>query len=278
MSSTAEKRSSGPDLKVVSEQLRTECRELYAIVKDITEEQWATPANFYNWTVRDEIIHLLFLDEMGLLSLRDGAAFAEQVKIIRAGQAKDIELSQQVREKYKSIPNKDILNMWHTCFENMCDTFSAQDEKTRMPWFGPDMSVPSFASARQMEYWAHGQDLFDLFKIKRTNTDRIKNVAELGARTFKWSFVNRKLEVPSVTPYVELTGPSGAVWTWYDPASPESIKGPAEDFAMVVTQRRHVDDTRLKVTGPVARQWMEIAQCFAGAASDGPKPGERVVK
>ena len=50
----------------------------------------------------------------------------------------------------------------------------------------------------------------------------------------------------------------------------ESVVGPAEDFCLVVTQRRHVDDTDLEVTGDAARDWMLKAQAFAGAATDGP--------
>ena len=42
------------------------------------------------------------------------------------------------------------------------------------------------------------------------------------------------------------------------------MSGPAFDFCLVVTQRRHVDDTALSVVGDGARQWMEIAQAFAG--------------
>src|SRR5438128_6734127 len=145
---------SGPNLKTLSEQLRTECAELYGIVKDLTDAQWQTVTVFYGWTVRDEIMHLYFLDDMGVLALKDGVTFADQVKAIRAKQAQNIEISQQVREKYKPLSNKAVVEAWHKGFGQMCDLFGAQDEKTRMPWFGPDMSVPSFASARQMETWA----------------------------------------------------------------------------------------------------------------------------
>ncbi len=50
-----------------------------------------------------------------------------------------------------------------------------------------------------------------------------------------------------------------------------SVTGPAEDFCLVVTQRRHVDDTDLTVTGEIARDWMTKAQAFAGGAT-GPPP------
>jgi hypothetical protein len=40
----------------------------------------------------------------------------------------------------------------------------------------------------------------------------------------------------------------------------------------VVTQRRHVADTALDVRGPVAAQWMQIAQAFAGPPGPGRSP------
>ena len=74
---------------------------------------------------------------------------------------------------------------------------------------------------------------------------------------------------------VELSGPSGALWSWGPPEAAELIRGTAEDFCLVVTQRRHVDDTALEATGASARQWMLVAQAFAGPPAVGPKPGRR---
>mgnify|MGYP000337891754 CR=1 FL=1 len=44
-----------------------------------------------------------------------------------------------------------------------------------------------------------------------------------------------------------ISGPEDAV---------ESIVGTAQDFCLVTTQRRHVDDTALVVTGRAARDWL----------------------
>ena len=63
---------------------------------------------------------------------------------------------------------------------------------------------------------------------------------------------------------MRLTGPSGATWEWNDAIATSRIEGSAVDFCRVVTQTRNVRDTALIVTGDSARQWMEIAQCFAG--------------
>jgi uncharacterized protein (TIGR03084 family) len=128
-----------------------------------------------------------------------------------------------------------------------------------------------------MEVWAHGQDIFDLFTLRRVNSDSLRNICELGVRTFAWSFDNRREPVPPCEPGVSLRGPSGAKWNWNEGAE-ESIEGDAEDFALVVTQRRNVHDTSLRVEGASARRWMEIAQCFAGPPEAGPAPGARVVR
>jgi uncharacterized protein (TIGR03084 family) len=75
--------------------------------------------------------------------------------------------------------------------------------------------------------------------------------------------------------HVELTSPSGETWTFGPEDAVESIAGTAEDFCLVTTQRRHVDDTDLVVIGESARDWMEKAQLFAGPASDGPPARNR---
>ena len=47
------------------------------------------------------------------------------------------------------------------------------------------------------------------------------------------------------------------------------MTGPALDFCLLVTQRRHRDDLALVIEGPAAAEWMSIAQAFAGAAGTG---------
>jgi uncharacterized protein (TIGR03084 family) len=137
------------------------------------------------------------------------------------------------------------------------------------------MSARSSITARLMETWAHGQEVYDAFGVVRENQDRIRSICVLGMNTFGWTFMNRKEAVPERVPYVRLTAPSGTVWEWNDPATDERIEGPAEDFCQVVTQVRNIADVSLDVTGPVATRWMSIAQCFAGPPNDPPAPGTR---
>jgi len=131
----------------------------------------------------------------------------------------------------------------------------------------------SSATARLMETWAHGQDIVDALGLTRQPTDRLKHVAHLGVSTFGWSFMNRQMEVPETPVRVELTGPSGDLWTWGPDDSENCVKGPAEDFCLVVVQRRHLDDCDLSVTGETAKQWMLLSQAFAGPPGEGRKAG-----
>ena len=139
------------------------------------------------------------------------------------------------------------------------------------------MSVAMSITARQMETWAHGQEVFDLLGAQRHEADRIRNIVLLGVMTFGWTFANRKRERPPVKPHLRLIAPSGDVWTWNDAGDDERIDGPAVDFARVVTQVRNIADTSLVVTGTAAREWMAIAQCFAGPPEDPPAAGTRFI-
>jgi uncharacterized protein (TIGR03084 family) len=126
-----------------------------------------------------------------------------------------------------------------------------------------------------METWAHGQAIYDLLGLTRTATERLRNIAEIGVRTYGWTFANRQRSVPGPAPHVRLTAPSGAIWTWHDPTPDNAVVGDVLAFCQVVAQTRNVADTDLQVTGEPAAIWMSLAQCFAGPPVDPPAPGTR---
>jgi len=74
---------------------------------------------------------------------------------------------------------------------------------------------------------------------------------------------------------VELESPSGKSWVWNDEIEGEYVGGSAVEFCQVVTQVRNIQDTQLTVTGDNAKQWMAVAQCFAGPPEDPPLAGTR---
>jgi len=134
------------------------------------------------------------------------------------------------------------------------------------------MSAMSHATARLMETWAHGQDVYDALAANREDSARLRHIAHLGVRTRNFAFGVHGLEPPAEEFRVVLTAPSGAVWTWGPEDAAQTVSGPAYDFCLRVTQRRHRDDLDLVATGPDADRWLDIAQAFAGPAGAGREP------
>lgn len=257
--------------------LLTEYRELTALCETLTPQQWLQRSEFYGWTPWDEIAHLCYFDETGLQSATDPEGFARDAALLNQRMALGEEISAVAREHYGSFTGPALLARWRQLYESLVDTLANLDPKSRLAWYGPPMSARSFATARLMETWAHGQDIWDVVGRRRPQTARLKHIAHLGVTTFRWTFINRKLEVPPNVPYVELLAPDAGVWSWNDLSTESFVRGSAEDFCLLVTQRRHLADTELEYGGESVRKWLSIAQCFAGPPADGPAPGVRRV-
>jgi uncharacterized protein (TIGR03084 family) len=255
---------------------RAEADELHAFLVTLDEHDWSRPTTFQRWTPWDVVAHLHLYDRVSLASLAGGDAFAQERGQMLGRIAKGTTNAELARERFGALGARDLLGHWIAGARDLADRLAASDPKRRLPWFGPDMGVRMFTTARLMETWAHGQEVYDLVGVARAPTDRLRHVAEIGVRTYGWTFVNRKLEVPGPPPYVRLTAPSGAVWEWNEPSDTSRVAGTAVEFCQTVTQVRNFLDTRLEVIGDAAMRWMAIAQCFAGGAADPPKQGERV--
>jgi uncharacterized protein (TIGR03084 family) len=259
----------------VAVDLCAEADELHGFLATLGEEEWSRVTPFLGWTTWDVVAHLHFFDQVSVLALTDPDAFAARRKELIAALGSGATNKDIARREYGSLGNRELLGTWLATCHEMAGQLGASEPKRRLPWFGPDMGVQMFTTARLMETWAHGQDVYDVMRVPREATNRIKHIAVIGVKTFGWTFVNRGLEVPGPPPYVRLTAPSGDTWEWNEPSETEKVSGSALEFCRVVTQGRNVQDTALEVVGEVASRWMSIAQCFAGGPADPPKAGER---
>jgi uncharacterized protein (TIGR03084 family) len=254
---------------------RAEADELHSFLCTLSESDWSRPTTFQRWTPWDVVAHLHLYDEVSLASLAGEEAFAAQRAVLVGAIARGVTNADLARERFGTLTAGDLLARWIAGARDLAVQLGASDAKRRLPWFGPDMGVRMFTTARLMETWAHGQEVYDLVRVERAHTDRLQHIATIGVKTYGWTFANRKLAPPGPPPYVRLVAPSGAVWEWNEPSETSCVRGSAVDFCRTVTQVRNVADTSLEVIGDVAQSWMAIAQCFAGAVSDPPKPGER---
>lgn len=256
--------------------LRAEADELHRLLAGLTPQDWARPTQFKEWTPNDILQHLHIGDIMGLTSATDPAAFDALRADIQAKRTTGLSRVEETRERLGNPTGARLLELWRTTNERLCEVLAARDPSDRLKWAGPDMGVRMFVTARQMEHWAHGQAIWDMLGRDRPlPAPRLRNIAEIGVRTFGWTYRVRDLPVPPTMPYVRLAGPGGAIWEWNDAASADRVTGDAAAFCQVVAQTRNVADTTLVVEGPGARHWMSIAQCFAGGPETPPAPGTR---
>ena len=252
---------------------RAECDALARVLQPLSADDWETPTQFKGWTINDVIVHLHFWNRAADLSLQDPNAFRDLAEQVMAGMAQGG--MRTVENRIIAERGTELFDAWQTLYRDMEGCWAAQDPKARMVWVGPDMSARSMMTARQMETWAHGQEIFDVLGQEQPQTDRIRNVVILGVNTFGWSHQVHGLPVPDAMPRLILTAPSGEIWTFGPDAGADTIEGSAVEFAQVVAQTRNIADTQLRVVGDVASRWMAIAQCFAGQPETPPAPGAR---
>jgi uncharacterized protein (TIGR03084 family) len=250
---------------------------LHDLIDTAAPADWARPTGFKGWTVRDVIAHLHFWNRAADLSVHDADAFqalfarvAEGLKAGRLRAAEDMILEADAPR----MEGRDLAEHWIQLARDIAGRWTHADPKARVAWAGPSMSVRSSITARYMETWAHGQEIFDLFGETRTDTDRIRNIVVLGVNTYGWSSKTHGHETPGPMPELRLKAPSGAVWDYGEDGAAR-IEGSAVGFAQAVTQTRNWRDTDLNATGDAAIWWMDHAQCFFGPPSPPPAQGAR---
>lgn len=251
--------------------LSAETDDLAGILAGLDAADWERPTPAPGWRIRDQVSHLAYFDEAATLAATDADTFrveADELTALGPG------FPDEIARRYRDVWPGDLLRWFQLARTELLEALRARHPRDRVPWYGPDMSIASSATARLMETWAHGQDIADTLDLVRKSTKRLRHVAHLGVSTFRFAFELRGRQAPRADVRVELIAPDGSTWSWGPAAAEGSVSGPALDFCLVVTQRRHLADTSLSVVGPVATEWMSIAQAFAGAPGPGRNPGQ----
>ena len=250
-----------------------ETEALAGLLAKLSDAAFDEATQFKGWTLNDVIRHLHFWNRAAGLQLTDEAELVQLLGAI-AGKGG----MRAVEREVEPLAGQALRSAWVETAKEIAALYRTADPKARLKWAGPDMSARSSITARLMETWAHGQEVYDHLGVERVDADRIRNIAHLGVSTFGWTYLVRKMAVPATLPRVRLTAPSGEVWVWGEADGENAVLGSATEFCQVVTQVRNVLDTKLDVSGPIATEWMAMAQCFAGAAEPPPAPGTRFRK
>jgi uncharacterized protein (TIGR03084 family) len=260
------------DMAALARDLAAETDVTRNLVAGLGEAGWHTPTPARGWDIADQISHLAYFDEMAVRSAVRPAEFRAALAEAQAAGAIDPDA---IAARFRGRSGTHLLAWFDAARAELLATFAGLDPRARLPWFGPAMSAASALTARLMETWAHTQDIADALGVSREPTRRLRHVAHIGvgARAFSYA-VHGKTQPPDPV-RVELTAPDGALWAWGPAEAEDRVTGPALDFCLLVTQRRHRDDLALAIEGPAATEWMAIAQAFAGAPGPGRPPAPK---
>lgn len=257
------------DLASLLEDLAAEGDDLDALVGPLDDDTWAMATPAESWTIAHHVAHLAWTDELSLLSIEDEAEFLRRLEAAMADPESAATLVDDGAAEGAAEPPAELLQRWRASRSALVNALASVTPGRKLVWFGPPMSAASMATARIMETWAHGLDVADALGVARPATQRLRNVAHLGVRARDFAYFVNGQEPSQQEIRVELTAPDGSVWSWGDEQAAQRVTGPALDFCLLVTRRRHPDDLSVTAVGDDAQAWLGIAQAFAGPPGQG---------
>jgi len=240
--------------------IEAESAVIQGVLATLDDDAWDRQSPAEGWLLRDCVVHLAETDESATAGV-----LGEEPR--RRGEREGVLTGGMLQGRTKT---PDELRVWYRDSNaRMLASMRPLKGDERIVWVGRAMSARSYATARLMEHWSHGLDILEAAGVEAIDTDRLKSIAHLGYITRDFAYRTHGMEPPDTPLYLELKAPSGDTWTWGPPDAPDHIDGPAGDWCRVVTQRIHPDDTALRCEGPRAREFLSIAQAFAGPPGAG---------
>lgn len=247
--------------------LEAESADADRLVADLPAHEWSRPTPAAGWTIAHQIAHLAWTDHASVLAITDRDGLLAAIPT----DADPASFVDRGAEEFLAEPAV-LLQRWRDGRRRLAAALASVPAGQKIPWFGPPMSPASMATARIMETWAHGLDIADALGVERAPTARLRHIAHLGHRTLGYSFLAHGRPAPKAPVHLRLAAPDGSVWTFGPDDAADVVTGPALDFCLLVTQRRHRADLSLQARGPIADEWLDVAQAFAGPSGPGRPP------
>lgn len=166
--------------RILLDDLAAEALDLTGVLAGLSDDQWSLVTPAAGWNIHDQVVHLAFFDEIAALGFTHPEAFADVgAELLAAGDDYVDRASHDRRE----MPPAEVLSWFRMSRSALGRAYTEVGPSARTPWFGPPMSAASSATARLMETWAHGQDVYDTLDLMHPITDRARHVCHLGVIT-----------------------------------------------------------------------------------------------
>jgi enediyne biosynthesis protein E11 len=259
------------DLQDVIAALIADGDDIDRLVADLSDSAWSLPTPAPGWTIKHQIAHLVATFHLAGLAARDAAAFGA----LAGRMSNDFDANVHAAlNQFLGDPPQTLLAKFRHVRASAADALSQVPADTVVPWLVRPLPPAVLASAGMMELFGHGQDIADALGVRRPHTDRLAYLVAFAVRTWDFGYLARNLTPPETEFRFEVLSPSGRLWTFGPDDAQQWVNGPAVDFCLLVTRRRHYLDLDVIASGPDAEYWLEIAQAYRGPAGDGRAPTE----
>ena len=255
----------------VIDDLRAEGEQIDRMVADLDEQEWRIPTHAPGWTVADQVAHLAFIFKLAGTAASAPAVFAAMAQ--QAQNDFDGAVNAALAE-YRALTPPALLARWQAERDAAIAALDAVPAGSVVPWLVNPLPPAVLACAGMMEAFAHGQDIADATGAHVERTDRIGRIVGFAVLTRDFGYQARGLTPPDTQFRFELTAPSGTVWEFGPADSDQRVTGPAVDFCLLVTRRRHRADVAVVASGNLADGWLDIAQAYRGSPGAGRSPGQ----
>jgi enediyne biosynthesis protein E11 len=259
------------EYRAVISDLVAEGEQVDRLLCGLNADQWQLPTPAPGWTIAHQVAHLASIFSLAAMAAGKPQAFRDLTA--RLSTDFDANVSAALAG-YLASPPDDLLARWRAERRAAEQALAAAPPGEVVPWLVRPLPPAVLASAGMMELFGHGQDIADAVGSRLERTDRIGRLAEFAVRTWDFGYLARGLTPPATLFRYELTAPSGARWEFGPADAEQRISGPAVDFCLLVTRRRHRDDLALTASGPEADHWLDIAQAYRGSPGAGRAPGQ----
>ena len=167
----------------------------------LDEATWRADTPAAGWTIADQVSHLAYFDDVALRSATDPEAFTAEKDAMDAEGGVNPDT---IAARFRDLSGAELLTWFDEARARLIAGFRDLDPSTRVPWFGPPMSAASSLTARIMETWAHGQDVFDAVGAVHAPSSRLRHVAHIGVGARPFSYVAHGRAIPDAPVRVEL--------------------------------------------------------------------------
>lgn len=243
-------------MREILSDLVAEEQSLDQFLQRINPRDWKRTKVWHGWTVQEVVSHLASTEEYAHNALAEsGSRLSDLAKY---GSMDALNVAGILPGD--AMRPQDVIEWWRGARAKVVEELSRLDAADRVPWFHGDMSARSFATARLMETWAHGLDLYEATGGEVEDTPRLRHIAWLAWKSLPYVFREVDEEYPTAV-RVELMGPGYAKWVLGPEDSEHLIKGQAGEWCRVAVGRLNLEDAgSLKAQGRLAERALELVR------------------